>query len=167
MARRYEYLLAVTGVFSTGTDYLWTGDAAANFDGNHYLATRAIRNISVAGGDLEGTESRLTIELWAGEDAIRNEWLADPGPGRIVVQQVVSTDDGMTWTLVPRAFSGRLTSPELIGDRYRIDVIDRYGDPLRPKPRYWSNEDQQARFPGDEGLKYMRAIESGVEVKWP
>ena len=166
MAIRYEFLFYIRGLL--GADMrLWTGEGELDIGGHSWNTTNIVSDVTLAGGQLSGAETRIQIELFALDDATRLAFLTDPGPVQVTIQQVASTDDGMNWALVPRSFTGRLSSPELVGDRYRIDIIDRYGDPLRPLPRYWSDEDQRRRFPQDQGLKYMRAIAAGVDVRWP
>ena len=167
MARRYEYLFEVNDVLARGLVRLWTGEASLTLLSHTWSPTNIVESVSVAGGQLPNTETRLTLRLYATTDAIRSAFLADPGPAQVTVRQVASTDDGGAWTLVPRAFTGRLTDPVLTGDRYEFDLVDRLGDPIRPSPRFWSDEDQQRRFSGDMGLKHMRQINAGVDVKWP
>lgn len=174
MAIRYEYLFHVTALFdltSAGggrmtTRRLWTGDGDITLDGAVYTPTAAVAGVEVAGGSFVGIESRLTVELFATDDTLRTALLQDPGPAQVSVGQAYSLND-TTWQMVPRMFTGRVSNPVLDGDRYRVDLVDRYGDPLRPLPRYWSDEDQQRRFPGDRGLRYVRQIEAGVRVDWP
>lgn len=167
MARRYEYLFEIMDMIETGTQRIWTGNGMLSLLSHMWSPTDIVESVTIAGGTLSDTETRVTIVLFATTDAIRLAFLEDPGPSRIILRQVVSLDDGVTWTLIPRAFAGRITAAELRGDRYQVDLVDRRGDPLRPVIRYWSDEDQQRRHPGDKGLQYMKAIESGVTVRWP
>lgn len=167
MAIRFEYLFEIDTLLGAGTTNLWTGDTTETIGGVSYQPTDVLAGISISSGQLPNTESRVTLELYATTDALRTAFLSDPGPAMLTIRQAVSTDDGANWALVTRAFVGRLSAPELRGDRYSIDAVDRYGDPLRPAPRFWSDEDQQRRFPGDLGLQYMRQIAQGVDVRWP
>ena len=170
MARRYEYLFTIRGVLPVreGSPVnLWTGEADLTIGGVTYTPTNIVESVTIAGGQLPNSETRITLRLFATTDELRTSFLQDPGPAQVVLRQVVSVDDGTTWTLVPRAFTGRVSGPELQGDRYSVDLVDRLGDPLRPRPRFWSDEDQQRRFTGDRGLQYMKRIATGVDVKWP
>lgn len=167
MARRYEFLFEIQTLVGAGTSRLWTGETELSILSHTWTPTNIVEAVSIAGGDFAATETRLTLSLFATTDALRSLFLTDPGPARVTVRQVTSTDDGATWSVVPRAFAGRVSDTRLVGDRYRIDLVDRYGDPLRPSPRYWSDADQQRRAPGDRGLRYMALIESGVAVIWP
>lgn len=171
MARRYEYLIQVHGILSTerlsAPVRLWTGESDLTILEHVWTPTNVVESVSISGGQLANTETRVTLVLLATTDALRSAFLADPGPTRVTLRQVTSTDEGMTWSLVPRAFTGRATSPELRGDRYQIDLVDRLGDPLRPAPIFWSDEDQQRRYPGDKGLQHMKQIAAGVNVQWP
>ena len=169
MARRYEYLFTIRGLLDAGVGAfnLWTGEQTANIGGKTYKPTNIVESVSISSGTLAGDESRVTLRLFATTDALRSAFLADPGPALITIRQVVSTTDGAPWALVPRAFTGRISGTELRGDRFMVDIVDRYGDPLRPAPLFWSDEDQQRRFPGDKGLKYMKQIAAGLQVEWP
>ena len=167
MSRRYEYLFEILDLLQTGRTRLWTGEVELELVENTWKPTNLVESVSISGGQWADAETRVTIGLIAATDEIREAFMLDPGPAQVTLRQVVSTDDGVTWALVPRAFTGRVTGPELQGDRYRVDLVDRRGDPLRPRPRFWSDEDQHRRFPGDTGLQYMRQIAAGVDVKWP
>ncbi len=167
MSLRYEYLFDVLDVLGTGRVRMWTGEAQLSIGGHVWTPTNLVQDVSIAGGQLPNTETRVSIILLATTDTLRSAFLTDPGPAQVTVRQVVSSDDGMSWSLVPRAFTGRVTSPVLQGDRYTVDLVDRLGDPLRPAPLFWSDEDQQRRFPGDRGLKYMKQISAGIDVRWP
>lgn len=167
MAIRYEYLFTIRGLAGSGTMNLWTGEAAQTFGGVAYSSTNIVAGVSIAPGQRAGAESRLTVSLWATTDTLRSAFMADPGPALVTVSEVASVNDGRSWTVVPRVFTGRVSSTELRGDVYRVDLVDRYGDPLRPAPRRWSDADQQRRHPGDRGLRHMQQIVNGVIVEWP
>lgn len=168
MALRYEYLVDITDLAGQGEQHVWTGVGVLRIDGTDYQPTQILADVSVSeGGGLDGGETRVTLELYATTQELRQTFLIDPGPGAVTIRTIVSENDGTTWTLVPRSFSGRMAAPELVGDRYRIDLVDRAGDPLRPRPRYWSHEDQLARYPGDHGLTHMRTIANGFQIQWP
>lgn len=167
MARRYEYLFEIHDLLDPGVQYRWTGDADLTTAGHTWTPTNLVESVTIASGQLADSETRVSLVLFAPTETEQLGFLIDPGPVQIILRQVVSTDDGGTWTLVPRAFTGRLASAELRGNRYHVDLVDRRGDPLRPAPRYWSDEDQQRRHPGDKGLQYMKTIAAGVVVRWP
>lgn len=171
MSVRYEHLFEISAIGSgdtavTGLD-LWTGDVDIDLNGRVYQPTALVESVSIAGGQVAQSETRVTLGLFATTDALRSAFLQDPGPATVTLRQVASTDDGASWSIVPRAFTGRLTDGQLIGQRYTVDLVDRAGDPLRPIPLYWSDEDQQRRYSGDKGLQYMRQIAAGVQVQWP
>ena len=63
MARRYEYLFEVHQVFGPQVAYLWTGSSDLTISGQTYNPTNLVSGVSVSGGDLAGTETRVTIEL--------------------------------------------------------------------------------------------------------
>ena len=167
MARRYEYLFALDGLAGLSHRHIWTGDGDLMLLGELWTPTNIVESVSIAGGAFASAESRVTVVLFAVTDSLRTEFMEDHGSVRVLLRQVTSVNDGVTWTLVPRAFSGRVSEAVLVGDRYRIDLVDKYGDPVRPAPRYWSDADQQRRAPGDRGLRYMALIASGVTVIWP
>ena len=167
MARRYEYLFDILDLLGQDRVRLWTGEVDLELLTHTWTPTNIVESVEVVGGHVANSEIRVTLGLFATSDELRSMFLQDPGPARVILRQVTSIDDGVTWALVPRAFVGRLTAPELRGDRYRVDLVDRLGDPLRPRPRFWSDEDQQRRFPGDKGLRHMKQIAAGVNVQWP
>lgn len=168
MAVRFEHLVDITDLAGAGERHVWTGEGHFRHGRHLYEPTQILAGVTVAeGGALDGGETRVTLELHATTPELRRHYLIDPGPGQVTIRTIASEDDGVTWDLVPRSFTGRMAAPELVGDRYRIDLVDRAGDPLRPRPRYWSNEDQQLRYPGDLGLSHMPTIAAGFHVQWP
>ena len=158
MARRYEYLFEILALLGADTQYLWTGGADLVMGGQTWRPTNIVESVSIASGQLADSETRVSIVLFALTDTEQQNFLVDPGPVSVTLRQVVSLDDGSTWHFVPRAFTGRLASSELRGARYHVDLVDRKGDPLRPIPRYWSDEDQRRRYPGDAGLLHLSLI---------
>lgn len=160
MAVRYEYLFDVSDLFGGGRACLWTGGQPIDVMGETFSPTNLVLDVTVVSSQFIGAETRASITLLAVGDA-RATFMRDPGPAQVTIRQLANGQ------VVPRGFTGRLTSPVLEGNHYRVDVIDRRGDPIRPLPRFWSDDDQRRRFPSDAGLKHMRQIAAGVDVKWP
>ena len=160
MPVRYEYLFDVSDLFGGGRACIWTGGEPIDIGGETFTPTNLVMDVSLVSGQFHGAETRASITL-LNTAATLSTFVKDPGPAQVTIRQLANG------AVVPRAFTGRLTSPVLEGNFYKIDVVDRRGDPIRPLPRFWSDDDQQRRFSGDRGLQYMRQIAAGVDVKWP
>ena len=100
--------------------------------------------------------------------ALRLAFMQDPGPLTVIIEWLVSLDQGLTWRKVPRKFVGRLSKPLIKDGIYTIEIETYGGDVDRGRPLKWSNEDQQARHPGDKGLEYVRQLSDGLrDQRWP
>ena len=128
---------------------------------------RPFIQLSRAETTLGAPDRRLTASFPVTDAQLRQELLQDPGPLTVVIRSVYSSDGGLTWSIVPTKFVGRLSKPVIKGGLYTIEIETYGGDVDRGRPLKWSDEDQRARYPGDKGLEYMRQLASGIDTRWP
>ncbi len=130
----------------------WSGADDLTLDGETYQG-RSFIALSPAEASLEAPDRRMTASFHMGPltTAQRIELLQDPGPLTVQIEWIASTDQGQSWTRMPRKFVGRLSRPAIRNGIYTIEIETYGGDVDRGRPLKWSHEDQQGRFPGDLG----------------
>ena len=119
--------------------------------------------------ETEGTpDNRASVSLALVSAADLARYGVDPGPIPIEIGFAQSGDAGATWTKLTKRHAGRASLPNLEGRELSIEIETLRGDVDRGGELVWSDESQQAEFPGDRGMEYNRAIAAGdVEVAWP
>lgn len=88
---------------------------------------------------------------------------------RATVWDVVLADSGQPVADPIIIFRGRMDTMEVALDEtatVRVRLENRLTDWDRPRVRRYTNEDQQARHPGDRGLEFVSAT-SEKELIWP
>ena len=146
--------------------YFWSGEGQLVFDGNTYTGSHFV-TLSPAEATVGAPRKRMTASFRVFSADLRAAVLQDPGPLPVEINWIYSTDQGQSWTRLPRKFVGRLSSPTIQNGIYTIEIETYGGDVDRGRPLKWSDEDQQDRAPGDKGLEYMRQLASGIDTRWP
>ncbi len=166
-------IVAVGDVFQLSYSYrfhlrLWTGVGSVTVGGNTYPGGGQALGVSEYENTTGDPDRRLQIRLSGIPKDLRAQFLQDSGPLPVTVGWIYSQDRGGTWAEAPISFRGRLSSPTMSEGVLTVEVETQRGDVDRGLPLRWSHEDQQRRFPGDEGLEHMRALsQQGVESSWP
>ena len=96
------------------------------------------------------------------------DWRRDPGPLVTVVRWLARNRGSTEWTEV-HAVRGRFSGLRPAEDgRFTVEIERLRGGFGDVTPRRWSNEDQQAAYPGDRGLEFLpRLADQGISVPWP
>ena len=125
-------------------------------------------SLSGAEASLDAPNRRMTASFAVTTPELRMALMQDPGPLTVVIEWIVSDNQGRTWRKAPRKFVGRLSKPAIKDGIYTIEIETYGGDVDRGRPLKWSHEDQQRRHPGDRGLEYMRQLSEGITTaRWP
>ena len=135
--------------------------------GDVYVGGKAIGISPIE--ETEGTpDNRASVSFALVSAADLARYGVDPGPIPIEIGFAQSGDSGATWTKLTKRHVGRASLPSLEGRELSIEIETLRGDVDRGGELVWSDESQQAEFPGDRGMEYNRAIAAGdVEVAWP
>ena len=160
---RLHALLAIAA--AGGTLYRWTGAYDLGYGGNLYVGGRVYKVGSGGGSSLSQT-NRLGFSIAVREDE-RMMWLRDVGAPPVTVNYIASEDGGENWAEVS-VIKGRISNPVLTGLSYTFNVVGRTPLADQGRIRYWSHEEQQQDYPGDQGLAQMATLAAeGVTVAWP
>ena len=145
----------------------WTGLGGLSHGGVDYSGVGDLVQIEPLTVDVGEPERRAAITISAVDPALRGIFLTDPGPVKITLQQIYSTDGGSTWLSVPRTFRGRMSAPVLAGGKYRFEVAKRIVDIDRQGNLFWSDLAQRCRASDDLGFEHARALADGLDIRWP
>lgn len=138
--------------------------------GNAFLGIGGLGGISAAAEGAELRSYGLTLSLAGIPRDIVAVALAEPYQGR----------RGTVWE-VPLSAAGAPVADPIVIFRGRMDTMDvqlgetatvrlqlenRLADWDRPRMRRYTDEDQQAAFPGDKGFRFVAAT-TEKEIVWP
>lgn len=167
----FHALVKVDLAAPAGTQRMWTGHETLSFEENGVVndwagGGRTLEVTGVASSTGPGAD-RVRLTLNALSDTYRDQWLEPVGARPVEIRLIASEDYGLSWTILPKAKRGVLSGPVYSDGVYQVDVVHPYEVREGHPPLVWSNENQQARHPGDTGLSFMRLMASGIEAKWP
>lgn len=154
------------------TRRLWTGPVPILIGGRTYQPTGGPDGslMGISGGDsvAGGAGSRTRVHIFVWPTSVLRDLSQDIGPARVDIHWIMSPDYGLSWRVL-RTFRGRLSDPVL--DRttgeYSFDLETYSGDRDRQRPLYWSDEQQEARHPGDRGMEHLSELAAGKRIDWP
>lgn len=146
---------------------LWTGEGDLTFDSVNYTGAGDLLAVNLIPLEAGIHERRASLELSVVSPAMRTALLDDPGPTKVEIRQIYSTDLGQNWTAVNRIFRGRLSNPRITSQLYSVDVVQRIVDIDRGRPLKWSDATQKRRSPGDRGFEMASQLEAGFDIRWP
>lgn len=151
----------------------WSGIGTLDWDGKAWLGVGTLGGIS----DIEETSdlkaSGVTFTLSgvpANEFAAVDAACSSHYQGRSArVWRGFMDEDGSVLAEPQRTWTGRMDAPEILLKGQTLDVVvsceSILADLDRPRVCRLTDEDQQARFPGDEGLSCVTACQE-QEVYW-
>ena len=150
---------------------MWSGEGELNWSGEVWLGTQGENGASVGISpvtDAIGTKNRrATISLAVPAEVVRDVLAVDVGPTNVYLRYLYSTDYGKTWVESPIALAGKLSQPRFQLGVYTVEIETWAGDADRGEPKFWSDETQRVEHPGDKGFEFVRALEQGLETRWP
>ena len=126
---------------------------------------KVIQEVRPGGDGMRGPSGPTVISFHLPQEI---DWRRDPGPLEALVRWVVKEPGTFEWTVV-HAVRGRFSGLRRAPDGLFTVEVERLrgtlGDTVQTK---WSNEDQEARYPGDRGLEYMTLLaDEGITLAWP
>lgn len=128
----------------------------------------ALIEVRGLGSELGPPARRPVVRMAVSNEAIRRLVSVDLGVIGVDVGIIYSEDNGQTWARSPLSGSYRLSRQSLDDGVLTAELESWIGDLDRQRPRTWSHDEQQARYPGDMGFVYKRQIAQGLaEIKWP
>lgn len=114
-------------------------------------------------------DQRFRVSLGIADEntAARTILSQDFGPLRSEVRFIVSRDGGATWAFLPVWRKGRISNSEFANGLLSVELETPRGDIKRGRPRYWSDENQQARYPDDKGFEFLEEMQRGYSSTFP
>lgn len=167
------WLAEIDGLLDDRTHRVWSGFGDLIFDGRTWLGTQTrdgpLVAISPITNNVGEPSKRAQVSIAVPTAAIREMLAIDVGPVEVSIQTIYSVNSGRSWIRLPTGFKGFLSRPQFNaeGSIYTVELETWSGDADRGDPRYWSDEHQRQRYPGDKGFEFMRANAEGLEIRWP
>ena len=150
---------------------IWSGLGDLDWNGVIWKGTDsdngAIVAVSSVTDAVGSPNNRATISVSVPSEAVRELLAADIGPVTTVLQYIYSLDNGRTYRATSAGLAGQLSNPRFGDGIYTVEIETWSGDVDRGEPKFWSDETQRAEYPGDKGFEFVRALEQGLEIKWP
>lgn len=152
-----------------GTDYaVWSGSGNLVYEGKTYRGAAQFMDLSVLDYQVDQPNRRLSAILAAGNEEIQKIFISDSNIYLVEVIWLVSLDGGLTYQNTGRKYLGRTNGPTYANGQYSVEIEPTLSDQFRQEPRYWSDEEQQATYPGDLGLSYASELVDGLKKgRWP
>ena len=159
-------LIAWLVAFGDGTR-IWPGSEDLTIGGVTYRGGGELMSLGAAEARDGSDAARLSGMADATDPTMRTHLMQDSGPVTVEVEWARSQDRGITWSRLDFRFVGQITNPQITDGLYRFEIETHGGDADRGRPRWWSSDAQQERFPGDRGMEYMAELAAGFEATWP
>lgn len=148
----------------------WSGDTDLTFESETWEAAAAIRLEDIT-DQLGSPARRVRANFRVTDPNIRAVFLQDIGPEPVTLRWISSDDRGISWTLIPIIFVGRVSVSNMRDGLFSCEFETYTGSVDKGLPKKWSHESQMSRVPGqvDRFLEMTRAIEAGAEreISWP
>lgn len=162
--------------FASGVARAWTGVGPLRWNDRVFLGTGDLIGVGTVEETTEARSSGITLTLSAaamGEQAgfILEQALAEANSfqGRPVRVWLALLADDATLLAEPVPLAEMRMDTMAIVDgrdaRITLTAEGELGDLDRPRTRRYTNEDQQAEFPGDRGLEYVPSVQE-LQFKW-
>ena len=150
-----------------GTDYrFWNGEGQLTLSGKTYEGASFV-GVTAAEAVAGAPPKRLTANFFVADSELRSALSEDFGPLPVQINWIYSADGGSNWTTIGRKHFGRLSGGRMDGGVYSCEIETGSGGIDRGRPYMFSHEDQMARWPGDKGFEYLRALVQGKLTNWP
>lgn len=168
----------------TGVITINVGDGLQTYSGTTVNGTQLINLRSISDSQSEKNR-RASITITLPDTPDRAPFLAalvDPGPVQVKINWAVTHNQGQTWTILNRAFVGKLSKPSVTQNVYMIDIetlrgADRFGG--RQSVNFESQRNAYPSYvlerasgnvtvPEDDSLFMMPVLGAqGVRTRWP
>jgi len=163
-----EPFFAVELLFDSGPIRLWTGTGDATIDGDSYVGTGNLLNISSVEETTEIAVRGATITLSGMSSEVISLALQSPYQGR-VCNIYFGVVDGSTYSNLTQIFSGYMDEMNIDeGAEFgtiELKVENKLIDLERQRTRRYTSEYQKSVYPGDLGLDFVESLQD-KKVVW-
>lgn len=161
--------LLFEGDFASGDVRLWTGYGTLEWDSREWTGAGTLLNVSAIEETTEVRANGWTVSLsGVSQEAVSlaiDE--AQQGNKGTIYLGLMDEDDEVVD--VVRVGKGKLDVPSLEEDSDTATISISYESDLvdleRPREARYTNESQQARFPGDKGFEHVAGLQQ-KDVTW-
>jgi hypothetical protein len=154
--------------FDSAPIRLWTGTGEATIDGNTYIGTGNLLDISSVEETSEMAVKGATITLSGMSSEVISLALQSPYQGR-VCNIYFGIANGNTFSNLTQIFSGYMDQMNISeGPEFgtiELKVENKLIDLERQRVRRFTNQFQKSLYPGDRGLEFVENIQD-KEVVW-
>ena len=159
---------AVELLFDSAPIRLWTGTGDATIDGETYIGTGNLLNISSVEETSEIAVRGATITLSGMSSEVISLALQSPYQGR-VCNIYFGVVDGSTYSNLTQIFSGYMDEMNIDeGAEFgtiELKVENKLVDLERARTRRYTSEYQKSVYPGDRGLEFVESLQD-KKVVW-
>lgn len=159
---------AVELLFDSAPIRLWTGTGDATIDGETYIGTGNLLNISSVEETSEIAVRGATITLSGMSSEVISLALQSPYQGR-VCNIYFGVVDGSTYSNLTQIFSGYMDEMNIDeGAEFgtiELKVENKLVDLERARTRRYTSEYQKSVYPGDKGLEFVESLQD-KKVVW-
>jgi len=163
-----EPFFAVELLFDSAPIRLWTGTGDATIDGDSYVGTGNLLNISSVEETTEIAVRGATITLSGMSSEVISLALQSPYQGR-VCNIYFGVVDGSTYSNLTQIFSGYMDEMNIDeGAEFgtiELKVENKLIDLERQRTRRYTSEYQKSVYPGDLGLDFVESLQD-KKVVW-
>lgn len=169
-AKELKPFYALEFGFDSGALYLWTGLGDLVADGETWVGGAGVIGISTSSETVDLSANNVTITLNGLDSAVLAIALAEPYRGRPFTLYLGALDsENQSVGTMYQLFSGRMDtmSVEDNGSTANISLVieNALVDLERPRIRRLTNEEQLARFPGDQSLSGVAKLQDR-QISW-
>jgi hypothetical protein len=168
--KRVRPIGLIEAELSGGNLRLWTGYGERQFFGDTYYGTGELLRIKPAAETRDLQANGATFVLSGIPKRILDDALNEPYQDNPITQWLTAVTD--TGALLPAypAFRGRMDTMSIDegGETATITVTaeNRLIDLQRAKQRRYTDVDQKERYPDDDGLAQVTALNDGRKIDW-
>ena len=156
--------------FVDGTSYLWTGVGPLAWGGHTWLGLGSLGTVSPVEETTDLKAVGAKFQLSGVDPTLLATVMGEPIQGRPALLYLAFFDPD--WQLIPDPvllFRGRMDTVEIPvgGDSATIalNVENRLRDLERVRVRRYTDADQQAEYPGDQGFAFVTALQD-AQIIW-
>lgn len=156
--------------FVTGTVYLWSGLGTLSWNGQTWTGVGKLGSVSAVQETADNSATNLVISLSGIPSDLVADVITEARTGFPVTLWLGAMDDNFSLIADPyQAFSGRMDVPTMdeSGETSTISItVENILVDLNRKRMVWyTDQAQQAEFPGDKGFEYVPQLQD-LSINW-
>jgi hypothetical protein len=156
--------------FASGTTRVWSGIGTLSWNGADYTGLGTFGEVSAIEETMELRATGAAFRLSGIPADLVSTAMGEPIQGRAARLRLGFLDESLALIEDPvLLFDGRMDTLEITdgGEHAAITLFaeNRLRDLERPRTRRYTDQDQQAEYPGDRGFEFVPALQE-VTINW-